>query len=98
LLSGAAEGGAEPGTARAEAPNSSALLHLSLRRYGCSRKITVIVAETHIVPGLGIVYTASVQSIPQYQTAIRIETRLTSMKLGSGPEPEIGKYTSLLDK
>jgi len=54
--------------------------------------------ETHIVPGLGAVYTAHVQSIPQFQTAMRIETRLTSMKHGSGLEPEIRKYVASLNK
>lgn len=54
--------------------------------------------ETHIAPGLGTVYTVFVQSLPQYQTAMRIESRLTAMKHGSGPEPELRKYASSLDK
>jgi hypothetical protein len=81
-------------------PNGEAQGYVILQKIPETDDPTVIAGstETHIVPGLGIVYTASVQSIPQYQTAIRIETRLTSMKRGSGPEPEIRKYTSLLDK
>jgi hypothetical protein len=81
-------------------PNGEAQGYVLLQKVPDDNDPTVITdsTESHIVPGLGIVYTASVQSIPQYQTAIRIETRLTSMKHGSGPEPEIRKYTSLLDK
>ena len=48
--------------------------------------------ESGIVPGLGIVYTVDIQYVPRYQTALRTETHLTSMKHGSGPEPEIRKY------
>ena len=81
-------------------PNGEAQGYVMLQKIPDTDDPTVITGstETHIVPGLGIAYTSSVQSIPQYQTAIRIETRLTSMKRGSGPEPEIRKYTSLLDK
>lgn len=54
--------------------------------------------ETHIVPGLGTVYTAFVQSIPQYHTAMRIESRLTVMKKGAGAEPEMRKYPASSNK
>lgn len=49
-------------------------------------------SENGIVPGVGMVYTIGIQSVPQYQTAMRTEARLTSMKPGSGSEPEIRKY------
>jgi hypothetical protein len=81
-------------------PNGEAQGYVMLQKIPDSNDPTVIASstETHIMPGLGIVYTASVQSIPQYQTAFRIETRLTSMKRGSGPEPELRKYAGSPDK
>lgn len=54
--------------------------------------------ETHVVPGLGSVYISYVQNVPQYQTAIRLENRLTSMKRGSGLEPGIRRYTASSNK
>jgi hypothetical protein len=81
-------------------PNGEGQGYVMLQKIPDGNDPTVIASstETHIMPGLGIVYTASVQSIPQYQTAIRIETRLTSMKRGSGPEPEMRKYAGSPDK
>jgi hypothetical protein len=75
-------------------PNGEAPGYVVLQKITDEDDSTMIAGsiETHVVPGLGIVYTASVQSIPQYQTAMRIESRMTSMKHGSGPEPEIRKY------
>ena len=75
-------------------PNGEAPGYVVLQKITNEDDSTMIAGsiETHVVPGLGIVYTASVQSIPQYQTAMRIESRMTSMKHGSGPEPEIRKY------
>lgn len=49
-------------------------------------------SETHIVPGLGTVYSKLVQPIPQHQTAMHVESYLLSMKHGSGPEPETRQY------
>jgi hypothetical protein len=79
-------------------PNGEAQGYVLLQKIPDDNDPTVIAAstESHIVPGLGIVYTASVQSIPQYQTAVRIETRLTAMKRGTGPEPTIAKYSDSL--
>jgi len=81
-------------------PNGEAPGYVILQKMPDSDEPTVIAAstETHVVPGLGIVYTASVQSIPRYQTAIRIETRLTATKRGTGPEPETRKYAGPLGK
>src|SRR5439155_10123593 len=81
-------------------PNGEAPGYVILQKMPDSDEPTVIAAstETHVVPGLGIVYTVSVQSIPQYQTAIRIETRLIATKRGTGPEPETRKYAGPLDK
>jgi hypothetical protein len=74
-------------------PNGAAQGYVILQKIPNSDDPTLVAAstETHIVPGLGIVYTASVASIAQLQTAVRIETRLHAMKRGSGPEPEIRK-------
>lgn len=75
-------------------PNGETPGYVVLQKITDESNSTVIAGsiETHIVPGIGSVYVAYVQSIPQYQTAMRIESRLTSMKHGSGPEPEIRKY------
>jgi len=75
-------------------PNGEAPGYVVLQNMTDESNSTLIAGstETHIVPGTGSVYVAFVQSIPQYQTAMRIESRLTSMKHGSGPEPEIRKY------
>jgi hypothetical protein len=75
-------------------PSGEAQGYVVLQRIPDGEDPTVIAGstETHIAPGLGVVYSATVQSIPRYQTSVRIETRLTSMKRGSGPEPEIRKY------
>jgi hypothetical protein len=81
-------------------PNGDAPGYVVLQKIAdqADSKLVAGSIETHIVPGLGAVYTAYVQSIPQYQTAMRIETRLTSMKHGSGGEPEIRKYADSLNK
>jgi hypothetical protein len=81
-------------------PNGEAQGYVLLQKVPDDNDSTLITdsTESHIVPALGVVYTASVQSVPQYQTAIRIETHLTSMKRGLGSEPEIRKYASSLDK
>jgi hypothetical protein len=81
-------------------PDGEAPGYVVLQKITDEADSTVIAGsiETQVVPGLGMVYTASVQSIPQYQTAMRIESRVTSMKHGSGPEPEIRKYADLPSK
>jgi hypothetical protein len=61
-------------------------------------KLVAGTVESHIVPCLETVYRVFVLSIPQYQTATRIESRLTAMNHGSGPEPEIGKYPGSANK
>jgi hypothetical protein len=81
-------------------PNGEAQGYVMLQKMPDDNDPTVIASSTevHVVPDLGVVYTASVQSLPQYQTAFRTETRLTSMKRGSGPEPEMRKYAGSPDK
>jgi hypothetical protein len=75
-------------------PDGEAPGYVVLQKTPADTDATVIASssEIHIVPGLGTVYSKLVQPIPQYRTAIHIESSLISMKHGSGPEPEMRPY------